>query len=63
MFKTTFTLAMLGAVAVSAKKLQDENSADQEFLLWAAKNNKSYKDTESIKLHKAKFAEAKAEVD
>ena len=54
---------MLGAVAVSAKKLEADSELDQEFLQWASKNNKSYSDSESLKLHKAKFAESKLEVD
>lgn len=70
----TFAVALLFAtVLVDAKKdkkdkknkneIATDRGDDAEFLDWAAKNNKNYKDSESIKVHKQKFKEAKMEVE
>lgn len=69
MYKSaTFALALiLAATYVDAKKDKPEkdsnNSDDSEFLSWAGKNGKSYKDSDEFALRKQNWKEAKAEVD
>jgi len=51
MFKTSFVIALLGATLANAQGASPV--VDQDFLDWAASNNKTYQDAQD-------FAEAKA---
>ena len=73
-----FSIALLAAVFVEAKKDKEDKKPKKEkpgkseawdekfnteFLEWAAKNNKSYKDSENMNAHKMKYKKYKKEVE
>ena len=72
--KNLFTVALLAVVvAVSARKGKGHNkkprhekanhSVQAEFLDWASKNNKHYKEVAKMRKHLVKFGKSKKDVD
>lgn len=62
--KTSFAMALLGAALVNAqgKAAEKAGPIDQDFLDWAASNNKNYSDAQSFADHKKQWAQTKSQV-
>lgn len=62
MFKSSFALALLGAMASAQGNSDGNSNVDVEFLNWAASHNKHYDNAASMAKHRAAYVANRGEV-